>query len=131
MSDFVSFEITKKLKEKGYPLLKVRKQNGDPFIYDLPEEHPDWQNCDAYYIPTIDQVLKWLREEEKLHVEPCVISREEVEFAPKYTYWSFGIMNIEGGYFIYQEYHKFNDDRFDSYEDAALAGIEYTLDNLI
>jgi hypothetical protein len=72
-----------------------------------------------------------LREEKKLHVEPCVISREEVEFAPKYTYWSFGIMSIEGGYFIYQEYHKFNDDIFDSYEDAALAGIEYVLDNLI
>jgi hypothetical protein len=117
MEDLVTYQMSKKLKEKGFPI------TGKEIIYE--------GNGVFIPTPTFYQVLKWMREEKKLHVEPCVISREEVEFAPKYTYWSFGIMSIEGGYFIYQEYHKFNDDKFDSYEDAALAGIEYVLDNLI
>ena len=128
MEDFVTFEIAKKLKEKGYPLLKVRKQNVDPIIYDLPEEHPDWQNCDAYYIPTIYQVLKWLREEKKISVEK-----------------NFGMHPYEGSACWYCTIVKISESGvrevldnfgetcnvFDSYEDAELAGIEYVLDKLI
>lgn len=42
MEDFVTFEISKRLKEKGFPMVD--------------------------YIPTIYQGLKWLREEKKLHI---------------------------------------------------------------
>jgi hypothetical protein len=40
MEDFVTFKISKKLKEKGFPLVD--------------------------YIPTISQALKWLREEKEV-----------------------------------------------------------------
>ena len=43
MSEFVSSEIAHKLKEKGFPLLRVIKQRGEPIIYDLPKNHPNWQ----------------------------------------------------------------------------------------
>ena len=114
MEEFVTSEIVKKLKEKDYPLLKVRKQNGDPIIYDLPEEHPDWQNCDAYYIPTIYQVLKWLREAKKIHV--TVIAEYEDWFEYRITQL---IKNTRcSGTTVYK-----------TYDDAILAGIEYVLNN--
>ena len=121
--DFVTSEIVKKLKEKGYPLLKVRKQNGDPIIYDLPEEHPDWQNCDAYYIPTIYQVLKWLREK-GIHIqsEICVSGW----YCSIYTF-----SKEEKGLYDVNDMYLISGKIYDDYEQCTLAGIEYTLDNLI
>jgi 2',3'-cyclic-nucleotide 2'-phosphodiesterase/3'-nucleotidase len=59
--DYASFELTRVLKQKGYPLVKVVKDNGDkPLFYDLPKDHPNWNNCDAWYKPTLYQVQKWL-----------------------------------------------------------------------
>ena len=123
MGDFVTSEIVKKLKEKGYPLLKVRKQNGDPIIYDLPEEHPDWQNCDAYYIPTIYQVLKWLREK-GIHIqsEICVSGW----YCSIYTF-----SKDEKGLYDVNDMYLISGKIYDDYEQCTLAGIEYTLDNLI
>lgn len=123
MEDFVTSEIVKKLKEKGYPLLKVRKQNGDPIIYDLPEEHPDWQNCDAYYIPTIYQVLKWLREK-GIHIqsEICVSGW----YCSIYTF-----SKDEKGLYDVNDMYLISGKIYDDYEQCTLAGIEYTLDNLI
>ena len=67
--DYASFELTRVLKQKGYPLVKVVKDNGDkPLFYDLPKEHPDWSNCDAWYKPTLYQVQKWLRKEHKVYI---------------------------------------------------------------
>ena len=124
LEDFVPFEIAQKLKEKGYPLLRVIKQNGNPIIYDLPQNHPNWQNCNAYYIPTISQVLKWLREEKKLYLG--------INYMPQ-------IMECSDYYFPTIQYigelkpvvyTKFTD-IFKTYEECSLAGIEYVLDNLI
>ena len=62
--DYASFELTRVLKQKGYPLVKVVKDNGDkPLFYDLPKEHPKWNDCDAWYKPTLYQVQKWLNEQ--------------------------------------------------------------------
>ena len=123
MSDFVTFGIAKKLKEKGYPLLKVRKQNGNPIIYDLPEDHPDWQNCDAYYIPTIYQVLKWLREK-GIHIqsEICVSGW----YCSIYTF-----SKEEKGLYDVNDMYLISGKIYDDYEQCTLAGIEYTLENLI
>lgn len=115
--DLVTYQICKKLKEKGYPLLKVIVQDSNPFIYDLPPEHPDWQNCDAYYIPTIYQVLKWLREKKNLHIqiEPAYFSKIKL--------WKIYIVDIN-------DYEKYSIGKeYISYEEAVLSGIEYVLDN--
>lgn len=119
MEDFVTSQMTKKLKEKGYPLLKVIKQDGNPFIYDLPEEHPNWQNCDAWYIPTIAQVLKWLREEKRIEANGCYVYEEQQWLG---YVCEMDIPNVNGFHTL--EYRK-------SYEEAALHAIEYVLDNLI
>lgn len=67
--DYASFELTRVLKQKGYPLVKVVKDNGDkPLFYDLPKDHPNWNYCDAWYKPTLYQVQKWLRDEHKIYI---------------------------------------------------------------
>lgn len=78
MKDFVSFELAKKLKNKGFP------QSPDYFNYSnyyewdgLRKIHPLYNvniwfdninKKNLYFAPTISQVLKWLREEKKIHV---------------------------------------------------------------
>lgn len=76
--DYASFELTRVLKQKGYPLVKVVKDNGDkPLFYDLPKDHPDWSNCDAWYTPTLYQVQKWLIDTHNIKVLPRTEIRKD------------------------------------------------------
>ena len=66
--EIVTYEVAKLAKEKGFPLQKVIKQNGRAFFYELPQSHPDWANCDAWYLPTQNLLQRWLREEKRMHI---------------------------------------------------------------
>ena len=129
MGDFVTFDMAKKLKEKGFP----QNMCNDGYIteeddgYNIGDREgilfiPD---CLPYIAaPTIYQVLKWLREEKKISVEK-----------------NFGMHPYEGSACWYCTIVKISESGvrevldnfgetcnvFDSYEDAALAGIEYVL----
>lgn len=135
MEEFVSIEIAKKLKEKGFP------QSPDYFNY---SSYYDWDGLrkihslsnasvwfdsnisrdNIYFAPTISQVLKWLREEKKINVEIFL-------YHGTYSYC------VKNGTKICEDcsHPWLNDDtteeEYDSYEEAVLAGIEYILDNLI
>ena len=134
--DFVPFELAKKLKEKGFREECLSYYTSEYTLYnnticltddkylclseiDYEEflksnnEETRWENiCDA---PTISQVLKWLREEHVFHVE---ILRK------KYNGWEYFIQLNDASYV----YHN---NGYESYEAAAIAGIEYVIDNLI
>lgn len=114
--DYVSKELARKLQEKGYPLKKVYRQDEAPLFYDLPQDHPDWSQCDAWYIPTIWEVLKWLR---KKNIHIVIDIRDGL--------WSFELRCLRTGYIM--DCTIFGGS--DNYEQAAIAGIEYVLDNLI
>lgn len=128
MEDFVTPEFAQKLKEKEYPLSRVIKQNGNLVIYDLPKNHPNWQDCKAYYIPTIFQVLKWLREEKDIfigleYINPneygcCIIEQKDGGVIAKWNWSEF-------------RYASKNPLVGNTHENTALAGIEYVRDNLI
>lgn len=120
MEDFITYELAIKLKEKGFPLK-----------YKI--ETKSWSTeCERIMVlPSIYEVLKWLRETYKLFISPCVIADYQDDFHRNTTYWSFIVVNIESGDSIYREYERVTENRFDSYEEATLAGIEYVLDNLI
>ena len=111
MEDLVSNEITKKLIEKGFPILyytdsKMERKSFDPTIY---------------------EVLKWLREEKKISIEigiHCLLK------------WMCSIYAFSDGIEDFTQYDNdgINDTiyiLYNSYEQAAIAGIEYVLDNLI
>lgn len=138
MEDFVPFDLAVKLKEKGfsckYPFA-MYDEDGDFYpLFTSCDEDEDIKcifgnrgyygyddfigDKDAVIAPTISQVLKWLREEKKLHISIDVWGRT----------WGCDIINLTGGHSLY--WTAYCED-IKSYEDAALAGIEYVLDNLI
>jgi len=132
--EFVTFELAKKLKGKGYP----QHICDHAYITRDDEEEGKYAFGDREYIPFIpdylptiaapivSQVLKWLREEKKLHI--CIdIS---------YDGWFFDISSFykedTGVYETELHYLASNlTPDYESYEQAAIAGIEYCLDNLI
>ena len=83
MEDFVPYETVLKLEKKGYKGKTIR------------------------YYGHIYDVLKWLREEKKIHVEPCILADADIDADGKvineYTYWSFSVTHIETGDMIYFE----------------------------
>lgn len=126
MEDFVTFEIARELKEKGFP----QHITEDAYIIDNYGEDeyqigdrlpipliPDYM--DDIAAPTISQVLKWLREEKKIHIGFGHNPRKK---------WRFVIMYIDDRFYNNPTLAM---DDFHSYEEATLAGIEYVLDNLI
>lgn len=127
MCEIVTFELAKKLKEKGFPQKTAGRYNMiDCFYHEDGKLFFNGGACDvneAYTAPTISQVLKWLREEKNIHLV--------VDIEPR-------------GYFFIVNYNittNFNDKyEFDIYtgwgrysydKQAALAGIKHILDNLI
>jgi hypothetical protein len=90
-----------------------------------------WNRCElnpcsfgCYYdAPTISQVLKWLREEKKIHL---IVEMSDSGWC--YTLYPNVIWEndkLKSDKYIMSFKHK------TSYEQASIAGIEYCLDNLI
>lgn len=143
MEDFVSFELAKKLKEKGFKEKCLCHYVGEDLYYNIESpiannqlwfSHNKFDNVwhrDNYDAPTITQVSEWLRNTHKLFISPCVITDYQDDFHRDTTYWSFIVVNIESGDSIYREYERVTEKRYESYEQTALAGIEYVIDNLI
>lgn len=153
--DFVSFSLAKKLNEKGFNLHCMPFYALENFIAEYVDSCGDCYEVDfekdILYLnyplrykkfeekmlpaPTISQALKWLRKEHKVYIEPCILVDADTDADGKvineYIYWSFSVTNIETGDMIYVEYEHVDDKRFDSYEQAAIEGIKYVIDNLI
>lgn len=101
--DLVPIEIVEKLKAKGFPIKHITVGP----VFNVRSEP---------IAPHIDGVLKWLRKEKKIHIV--------IDFDKNMTWYYqiaiFGNTDIANTNYGYK-----------SYEQSALTGIEYTLDNLI
>ena len=126
--DFVSFDLAKKLKKKGFPQYTEKSY----FVGDHKKRmcsvgtflHVHTQNTEHLIAaPTIAQVLKWLRDCNAIHIHICLYSKG----------WYCDVYTFEY-YEEDKEYgvkHNVQFDEFSTYEEAALAGIEYALDIVI
>ena len=124
--DLVPFELAKVLEEKGFPqfnsYVAYYVGDGKPPSYRIGtviyRRKLDW---DTHLIaaPTIAQVLKWLRKERGIFI--LVDVRRDLQ-------WYYEVWNIKGKLSVLGNvpYNKNN-----SYEQAAIAGIEYVVENLI
>ena len=151
MEDFVPFEIAKKLNKKGFKELCLVYYTNDNTLYYNYSHKAGACHTDCYFshnlmpkdsvsgkfvdAPTISQVLKWLRKEKKIfiaiNIGYCYESYEipfptnpEMEPILKgycYGIWELDNLNDKNGHSEY----------FEAPEKAALAGIEYVIDNLI
>ena len=122
--EICTYELCKLAKEKGFPLRKVIKQDGSAFFYELPQSHPDWANCDAWYLPTQSLLQRWLREEKNIHIEIVVTACGYFWIADKTNGAPITDSDIldrgtnEGGC-------------FDTYELALEDALKYSLENLV
>ena len=118
--DFVSFSLAMKLKEKGFRE-EVNAYYGKwENLFDV---HPalDMNDCDyRASAPTISQVLKWLREAKRIDAGAVWDNRDG-----KWIGYinEMDMPDLVGEYILQNTY--------DTYEQAAIAGIEYVIDKLI
>ena len=134
---FVDKQLALKLKEKGFdrhclgfynPIqdeLQLYCANNKDVTYKniLTSVYKNKVLVDA---PTIEQVLKWLREEKDIDIVIYPIDRN--------TIYMGGEKYILSIYFCGKrdyKIHKDNNDKFVKWEDACIAGIEYVVGHLI
>ena len=135
MEDFVPYELALKLKDKGFrkPCIATYDKDGMlgyNYVQPTSIRAVGFEEClvysnDCVMAPTISQVLKWLREEKNMFIEMFL-------YNGKYSYLVKSVTQIcEDDLF----HECLNDgtanEEYDTYEEAALAGIKYTIDNLI
>ena len=137
METFVSFELAKKLKEKGFVCdLPFAMYNELGQFYLLTTSAPirkaesgytyrdyyDYEDFDEndFIAPTISQVLKWLREVKRIDAGAVWDNRDG-----KWVGYinEMDMPDLVGEYVLPNSY--------DAYEQAVIASIEYVLDNLI
>ena len=137
MEDFVTFEIAKKLKEKGFKEQCLAYYTKDSDFYYNNSYGSDVENAFKSFnsrpnhicgkridAPIIYQVLKWLREEKLILIGLSPMQEYDVEETIE---WCATVYKADkqGGLSLKEELY------YESYEQAALASIEYVLDNLI
>ena len=112
MNKFLCMSITNRLKEKG-------------FGFDLPITF-DYKNQTYHHSvePRISQVLDWLRTEKNIDI---VIYPIDSLYMGGEKY----ILSIYNDAKRIYKLHHDNIDKYVKWEDAAVAGIEYVLGNLI
>lgn len=109
MEDFVTFEIAKKLNEKGFDWSCSRYYSVDNKKL---KKNEYWAYEERISAPTISQALKWLREVKKIHIG--------VLYHGYYAVWIQPMKRNEAEHVIHE--CKTN-------EAAELEGIEFILDN--
>ncbi len=122
--DYVSFEIAKLLKEKGFmdgAIIKFFASGYDKNGHILSIRDTE---LDDYPRPTLQMVMKWLREVHNLHIMVDCIGAENYIPTIQFTRNS---KDIE----IKSKISKIGGNGFDSHEEACEAAIRYCLENLI
>ena len=131
MENFIPYELAVKLKEKGFTcehpfamydavgiFYALYTSAGSIECYD----YRDFDEHD-YIAPTISQVLRWLREEKKIHIAIDL-------WLSGYAAMIYTGISKENNNFNWKNFYN-DQDKYETNELAALAGIEYVIDNLI
>lgn len=128
--DYVSFEIAKLLKEKGFDEIceyKYGVLNVDEG-YVLQRFFKPIKNSElidnAYTAPTHQMALKWLRE--KSIIITVVYTRYSLQTIGAQLMFGFNIQNVHG-----ESLFENAEVAYDSYEQAEMDAIKYSLENLI
>lgn len=128
--DYVSFETAKLLKEKGFDWEVHRSYlvNDNCFapsdVNDLPNRK------DAIRIPTLQMVMKWLREVHSIIIIPNVrVSDPITGIIDCYCVGVWYIPKNNGNALSFTSPTPY--EGYSSYEEAAEAAIKYCLENLI
>ena len=121
--DYVSFEVAKLLKEKGFdePTFWFYVGDGTKYL-----AHKTL-NGDWYRRPTLQMAMKWLREVHSLYVDISFNRFNKTYHFNIVQYYQYDNKNKP---YIEQTFYVL-DNMFDSYEKAIESAIKYCLENLI
>lgn len=126
--DYVSFEVAKLLKEKGFNI-PLDSKNWACCMYDE-DGNIHWGIYDKNWYPRItpQMAMKWLRNVHGIHIQAwCpVVDIDTNILGVKYNVV---ISNLKDYCLAFMTNIEDND--YDSYEEAVDAGLEYTLEHLI
>jgi len=124
--DYVSFETARLLKEKGFDCScehqYINCSSGHPFLTDIRDDAGCYYKNseigeDEYSAPTLQMVMKWLREVHNLFIEPKI---------SKNTFlWGYRVSISNGST------RCIHANIFNKYEEACESAIKYALENLI
>lgn len=120
--DYVSFETAKLLKEKGFDECTICSFDKDGNPKDI--LRPFIESDGDVRKPTLQMAMKWLREVHNYDVSICLDSYVE-------PYDNQYYIVIRRRKDEYEEISPCEQVYFDTYEEAAEAGIKYCLENLI
>ena len=128
--DFVSFEIAKLLKEKGFEghsILTIYDENTvNAYIKELQEKHLPYSSDDHklkefYYTqPTLQMAMKWLREVHNINIDIVSVWNQK-----RFEYQVF-VVTPENAKHCYVD-----EKLYLGHEEACEAAIKYCLENLI
>ena len=123
--DYVSFEVAKLLKEKGFDIY-VSSFYDVEGEFNRKEADWNWNIGSRYSAPTLQMAMKWLRRVHNLH---CAVDYDFV------LGWYCQITSlketVEYDYEEMKHYHPEKDNGFSSPEEACEEAIKYCLENLI
>ena len=136
--DYVSFEIAKLLKEKGFDescsfVVNTISKNVMPVSWPTTNSDIEDEKASLIALPTLQMVMKWLREVHNIHTEICLYKTSEDDIEPKKSrkapYYTFGVWDTITGDNV--DKRLINDFIGNTYEQAVEAAINYCLENLI
>lgn len=145
--DYVSFEVAKLLKEKGF-------DEPCDFVYDGGKlewihhkfiflggkisTNSEFRDSEIISAPTIQMAMKWLREKHHIVIDVCLedyITELDGSLTITYTYtiWHFNrhLLHTDKKDIRYTDATIDDGGEFESYEEACEAGIRYCLENWI
>jgi hypothetical protein len=125
--DYVSFEVAKLLKEKGFDYNAEYKSYytlGGKIVYF--EDNP--QDINIAPRVTLQMAMKWLREVHKLHID---ILPNPIEFKDKVIQDGWGCEVTHLSNLTYECNYRFSQKKYKTYEEASESAIKYCLENLI
>lgn len=122
MEDFVTFEIAKKLKEKGFDYPCITHYDINKELKVVLSEPIFWHSDVLSYTdaPTISQVLKWLREEKNIYISIFIDDDSDHPVTYEIYKDTECMCTHHGEYFALNDWSK-----------CELRAIEYVIDNLI
>ena len=122
--NYVSFETAKLLKEKGFECATLH------YYYDKDGDllFSAWRvdaSKNEFGAPTLQMVMKWLREVHKIHIS--VMIGFDVD-NPQYYFFNPSVSRFSNKSGEYET--PFGEKEFNTYEEAAEAAIKYCVENL-
>lgn len=124
--DYVSFEVAKLLKEKGFDEYTFSDYSEEGVIGFNEVETRIAKGCQR---PTLQMAMKWLRIEHNIHIEPHIVkTKRNYGYMPNYI----DLKELKQ-HFPFDEFDFSNTDKYAciTYDKACEITIKYCLENLI